>query len=61
MCDKAVDYFLPVLKFVLDWFFTSNMINLDDVNFDEDDPKTIIHIRLMTCELDINNECASTQ
>ena len=36
-------------------------INLDDVNFDEDDPKTIIHIRLMTCELDINNECASTQ
>ena len=24
-----------------------NNINLGDVNFDEDDPKTIIHVRLM--------------
>ena len=86
MCDEAVDDFLPVLKFVPDWFVTSDMIkklhdiifanydilsfdedsgnvtfsidemsilsvdldkiNLDDVNFDEDDPETIIHVRL---------------
>ena len=25
-----------------------NNINLDDVNFDKDDPETIIHVRLMT-------------
>ena len=24
-----------------------NNINLDDVSFDEDDPKNIIHVRLM--------------
>ena len=24
-----------------------NVINLDDVNFDQDDPETIIHIRLI--------------
>ena len=37
MCDKAVDYFLPVLKFVLDWFFPSNMIKkLDDALFAND-------------------------
>ena len=24
-----------------------NNINLDDVNFDEDDPETVIHVRLM--------------
>ena len=24
-----------------------NDINLDDINFDEDDPETIIHVRLM--------------
>ena len=87
MCDKAVDDFLPALKFVLDWFVTSKMIkeledalfindgnifinehsnnvtcfggemsifnvdniNLDDGNFDEDNPDLIIliHIRLM--------------
>ena len=23
-----------------------NNINLDDVNFDEDDPETVIHVRL---------------
>ena len=88
MCCKAVDAFLPTLKFVPDWFVTSKMIkklddlfpnddmkillndgsnnitcfgykmgilsidlnniNLDDVNFDEDDPEAIIHVRLMT-------------
>ena len=25
-----------------------NIINLGDTNFDEDDPKTIIHVRLLT-------------
>ena len=25
-----------------------NNINLDDINFDEDDPESIIHVRLMT-------------
>ena len=90
MCDKAVDDFLPVLKFVPSWFVTSKMIknlqnalftdnddilffdedfgnvtsssdemgilsvdlnniNLEDVNFCEDDPETIIHVRLMAC------------
>ena len=87
LCDKAVDYFLPALKFVPDWFVTSKMvrnfivlnslimiyaflmkilvmllflviklgilsldlnnINPDNVYFDEDNPETIIHIRLM--------------
>ena len=87
MCDKAVDYFLPALKFVHDWFVTSKMIkklftalytndnilyfnedsgdsvsscnemgiliidlnkiNLDHINYDEDDPENIIHIRLL--------------
>ena len=44
-CDKAVDNFLPVLTFVLDWFVTSKMIkklhnalSADDgiLSFDED-------------------------
>ena len=26
MCDKAVEDFLPVLKFVPDWFVTSTII-----------------------------------
>ena len=26
MCDKAVDIFLPTLKFVPDWFVSSKMI-----------------------------------
>ena len=32
-----------------DWVFFSvdhDKINLDDVNFDDEDPKTIIHVRL---------------
>ena len=82
MCDKAIDDFLPPLKFVPDWSVTSKMIknslllfmqmiiysilmkilvmlnflaivsidynniNLDDTNYDEDDPENIVHIRL---------------
>ena len=85
--NKAIDIFLPTLKFVTDSFVTSKMIkklddalfanddinfvnedsnyvtffnderdffrvdhdkiNLDDVGFIEDDPGTIIHVRLM--------------
>ena len=87
MCDKAVDGFLSVLKFVPDWYITSKMIkkfhstlfldddilffdeesvnvtffsddigilsvdlnsvNLDNANFDVDDPEMIIHVKLM--------------
>ena len=87
MCNKAVDDFLPALKFVSDWFVTNKMIkklltalyaednvlffyeysgnatfcgnqmgilsvdlnniNLYDTSYDEDDPETIIHIRLL--------------
>ena len=88
MCNEAVDNCLAALKFILDWFVTSKMleklhnaseangntlfynedfdkvtfiacerhilaadldkINLDnDNNFDEDDPDTIIHVRLL--------------
>ena len=25
MCDKAVDFYLIILKFVLDWFVTNKM------------------------------------
>ena len=34
-----------------------NNINLDDVNFDEDDPETITHVRLMAWlgVIDLNN------
>ena len=86
MCGKAVDDFLPTLKFVPDWLVTSKMIkklydtvfadddilffvedsgnvsflsdemgilsvnldniNLYDGNFYEDDPETIIYVRL---------------
>ena len=72
MCSKAVDVFVPALKFIPEWFVASKMIkeivndndiffsdemgflrvgvnkiNLEAVNFDEADPKTIIHFRLM--------------
>ena len=86
MCDKAVDYCPPALRFVPDRLVTSkllkilctafytdenilyfdkdsgdvftcngmgvliidyNNINLDDTNYDEDDPDTIILIRLL--------------
>ena len=87
MCDKVVAAFVPLLKFVHDWFFTKKMIGklddpvflnddilfsnegsgnatffsdamgilsadlnnikLNDSNFDEEDPESIIHVRLM--------------
>ena len=62
MCDKAVDAFLPALKFVPDWFVTKKIISdvgLNSTNFnnkehhhhhdkfDDYDPETINHIRLM--------------
>ena len=38
MCHKAVDDFLPALKFVPDWFFTSKMIKkFHNVLFTDDD------------------------
>ena len=33
-----------------------DIINLDDVNFDEDDPKTIFYVRRMPGIKDLNNE-----
>ena len=32
-----------------------NNINLDHVNFDEDDPETIVHVRLMVWHKILNN------
>ena len=89
ICDKAIDDFLPALKFVHDWFVTNKMLenysnvvfsnddivllikilifftlfsdsmglntlNLDNANvehdkFDEDDPETIVHVRITAC------------
>ena len=38
MCDKAVDFFLPTLKFASDWFVTYKMLQeLDDFIFSNDD------------------------
>ena len=38
LCDKAVDAYLPTLKFVSDWFVTNEMLErLDDVVFSNDD------------------------
>ena len=38
MCDKAVDNFLPALKFVCDWFIASKMIKkLHNTLFTDDD------------------------
>ena len=38
MCDKAVDEFLPALKFVPDWFITNKMLEkLIDALFVNDD------------------------
>ena len=38
VCDKAVDDFLPTLKFVPDWFVKNKMLEkLDDVVFSNDD------------------------
>ena len=49
--------FLVMIWFYKVTFFSDDMVlvnvdfnnvSLDDVNFDNDDPKTMIHIRLMT-------------
>ena len=37
MCDKAVDNFLPALKFVPDWFVLNNMLEKRNVVFSNDD------------------------
>ena len=38
MCDKAVDDFLPALKFVPKWFITSKLVKkLYNVSSDDDD------------------------
>ena len=87
MCDKAVNVFLPTLRFVPDWFVSYKMleklddalftndniifinggsnnvpffgcemsilsvdldkIHLDEPNFYEDDPETVINVRLL--------------
>ena len=36
MRDKAIDDFLPALKFVFNWFVTSNIKDLDDILFAND-------------------------
>ena len=36
-CDKAVDDFLPTLKFVFDWFVTNKMIKKLDNPFCTDE------------------------
>ena len=61
MCDAAVNDFLLTFNFVPNWVATRKMIenlmifyvsvdrkiNLDNVNFNEDVPETIIHVKLM--------------
>ena len=60
MRDKTAFNFIPTLNFVEDsnnaTFFSNKMgiliiclnnINFDDVNFDENDPGTITHVRLI--------------
>ena len=38
MCDKAIDDFLPALKFVPDWFVTNKMIKkVLTASFTDDD------------------------
>ena len=38
VCDKAVDAFLPILKFVPDWFVTNKLLEkLDNVVSANDD------------------------
>ena len=33
MCNKAVDNFLPALKFVFDWFVTSKIIKKSFISY----------------------------
>ena len=37
MCDKAVDAFLPTLKYVFDWFITNKMLEKLYVVFSNND------------------------
>ena len=61
MCDKAVDDCLAPLKFVSDWFqngyfYTDlNNANLDDSNYDADDPDTITRVRLLVWYIKFEN------
>ena len=101
MCNKAVDDFVPALKFIPDWYVKSKMIkklltalyaddnilyfnedsgndvfyckemsiiridlnkfNLDNTNYDKDDPETIIHIRLSTWHIKLDKSKALKQ
>ena len=37
MCDKAIDAYLPALKFISDWFVINKMLeNLDIIVFSND-------------------------
>ena len=59
MCDKAVDDFLPALKFVPNWFVISKMVKkLDHVLFANDDilffDEDSGNITFYSDEIDIN-------
>lgn len=42
-----MSHFLVVKWVFLVWIFLNlNIVNFNDLNFDEDDPETIIHVRL---------------
>ena len=90
MCDKAVDDFLPALKFVPNWVVTSKLIrklftalysdnnilhfnedsgdavfacnnmgiNHDDINYGENDPETVTHIRLLAWHIKFEKRTA---
>ena len=43
----VISHFLVVKWVFLVWIFLNlNIVNFNDLNFDEDDPETIIHVRL---------------
>ena len=49
MCDKAVDDFLPALKFVPDWFVTSKLIKkLHNAPFADDYILFFVNILVMS-------------
>ena len=49
MCNKVVDYFLPPIKFVPDWFVTSNKMikELLGASFGNDDKMFLMKILVM--------------
>ena len=65
MCDKAVDHFLPALKFVSNWFVTGKLIKKlhtalfadDDILFfDEDSVSfTFSNDEIDVLSIDLNN------